>query len=63
MTSIVAWDLPTLLLVFSFSFFAYYMAKLNLEVERINSLEEHNKQDNFFPAREGGANIEELRNS
>jgi hypothetical protein len=35
-TSVVMWDIPTFLVVISFSFFTYYTAKLNIEVERIN---------------------------
>lgn len=62
MTSIIVWDIPTLLLVNSFSFFAYYMAKLNIEVERLNSSEDSNRLDNFFPARDGGFN-DEFRNN
>jgi hypothetical protein len=36
MTSIVIWDLPSYILVITFSFFTFYLAKLNIEVEKIN---------------------------
>ena len=36
MTSLVVWDIPSFLLVVSFSFFTFYLAKLNIEVERTN---------------------------
>lgn len=36
MTSIVLWNQPTLLSVNAFSLLAYYMAKLNIQIERAN---------------------------
>lgn len=50
MTSIVAWDFTTFLTVLSFSAFTYYIAKLNLEVERLNHVDEIHRADAFFPA-------------
>eukprot|EP00347_Sterkiella_histriomuscorum_P007765 403347645 len=58
MTSIVAWDLPTFLLVFSFSLFTYYVAKLNIEIEKDlpnNGNEEHFKEG-FYLMRDGIGN-------
>ncbi len=49
MTSIVAWDFTTFLTVLSFSAFTYYIAKLNIEVERLNYSDEVHKADAFFP--------------
>ena len=36
-SSVAFWDFPTFLLVVSFSFFTYYLAKINIEVERSNA--------------------------
>ena len=37
MTSIITWGVPTMLTVFSFSLFTYYIATLNIQIERSNS--------------------------
>lgn len=35
-SSVAFWELPALFFVTSFSFFTYYLAKINIEVERNN---------------------------
>lgn len=40
-TQIILWDLPTFFVVTSFSFFTYYIAKLNIEVERVNLMQSY----------------------
>jgi uncharacterized membrane protein YjfL (UPF0719 family) len=36
MTSIITWGVPTMFTVFSFSLFTYYIARLNVQIEKRN---------------------------
>lgn len=42
MTSVILIDLPSLMLLTAFSFFAYYLYKLNEMIERVVKIESHN---------------------
>ncbi|CDW80487.1 UNKNOWN [Stylonychia lemnae] len=44
----LSWDLPTFLMVISFSIFTYYLAKLTIEIEKENKTGENSKE-NYFP--------------